>query len=54
MAGKKQIATSISSESISEILQLAKKERRSFSLMVDLLLEEALKARGKKKTAKTA
>lgn len=52
MAGKTQIATSISKESIPEILQLANKEQRSFSLMVDVLLKEALKARGKKKKAK--
>jgi len=48
MAEKKQIATSISTASIPEILKLAKKEQRSFSLMVDVLLKEALIARTKK------
>lgn len=46
MAEKKQIATSISTVSIPEILRLAKKEQRSFSLMVDVLLKEALEGRG--------
>jgi hypothetical protein len=53
MAEKKQIATSISVVSIPEILRHAKKEQRSFSLMVDILLKEALTARSKKSIKRT-
>lgn len=49
MAEKKQIATSITTSSAKEILKMAKTETRSFSLMVDILLKEALTERKKKK-----
>jgi hypothetical protein len=49
MKEKKQIATSITTTSAEKISKLAKSETRSFSLMVDILLAEALSAREKKK-----
>lgn len=49
MAEKKQIATSITISSADEILKMAKVETRSFSLMVDILLKEALTERKKRK-----
>lgn len=45
---KKQIATSITVSSAEEIYKMAKAETRSFSLMVDILLKEALIARKKR------
>lgn len=46
---KKQIATSITVSSAQEIRKMADSETRSFSLMVDILLKEALSARKKKR-----
>jgi hypothetical protein len=49
MGEKKQIATSITMTSANKILKMAETETRSFSLMVDILLKEAIIAREKKK-----
>jgi hypothetical protein len=49
---KKQTAISITVSSAVEILRLAESETRSFSLMTDILLKEALAARRKMKKTK--
>jgi hypothetical protein len=49
MSIKKQIATSITTTSAEEIQKIAKTENRSFSLMVDILLAEALLERKRKR-----
>ncbi len=48
---KKQIFPSIRESLIAEIVDLANKERRSFSDMVSLLLESALKERKRKRSS---
>lgn len=46
---KKQIFPSIKEVLADEVLDLANKERRSFSNMVEILLESALKERKRKR-----
>lgn len=49
-----QISASVNQDSINDINRLASQEKpkRSFSQMVDILLQEALEARNKSKNAK--
>ena len=48
---RKQICATVPAEAVNAVKKLAESERRNFSNMVSLLLEEALKGRSNKKAA---
>lgn len=52
MADTKQVTATMQLTNIDKVWKVAEKERRSFSEMIDILVEEALAARAPKKKQK--